>query len=144
MTGERRKLINGVGVLLWADNTGRSLYLLRGHRDGGWCLPGGKVERGETLIGALARECQEEIGWWYDGKIYPIECYTSPDGRFQYHTFFHVVDREFVPTLNHEHVGWAWCDLNNTPRPLHGGLHQTLTQDTVRQKIDIILQSSSK
>ena len=144
MNTERRKPINGVGVLLWSKTTGRSLYLLRNDREGTWCLPGGKVERGESLLSALTRECQEEIGWICNDKIYPIECYTTLDGRFQYHTFFAVIDTEFIPTLNHEHVGWAWCDRGSWPRPLHGGLHQTLSQDTVRQKIDIILQSSTK
>lgn len=141
MTVERRRVVNGVGVLLWAKITGRSLYLLRGDREGTWCLPGGKVERGESLMGALSRECVEEIGRPIDGKVYPIECYTTPDGRFQYHTFFAVIEGEFVPTLNHEHVGWAWCDRGSWPRPLHGGLQQTLSQDTVHQKIDIILAS---
>lgn len=136
---DRRKPVNGVGVLFWAKDTGRSLYLLRGDREGSWCLPGGKVERGETLRGALQRECREEIDWWpEDAKLYPVECYTSNDGRFLYHTFFCAIDREFIPVLNDEHVAYAWCVDGAYPRPLHSGLYNTLMYDTVKQKIEII------
>lgn len=137
-----RKIVNGVGVLFWTRRSSRSLYLLRGDREGSWCLPGGKVERGESLVEALRRECEEEIGWWdHHAKLYPIECYTTPDGRFQYHTFFCPIDVEFVPTLNHEHVGFAWCDQDHYPRPLHGGLWNTVRESHVREKIAVILES---
>ena len=57
-------IIKAVGVWFLARDTGRYLYLLRNDpkHPGTWGLPGGKVEPGETLLGSMERECQEELG----------------------------------------------------------------------------------
>ena len=52
----------GVGGVVVKD--GKALIIKRGHdpRKGEWSLPGGRVELGETLMGALQREMKEETG----------------------------------------------------------------------------------
>lgn len=52
----------GVSVAVWRD--GKVLLIQRGHEPwrGAWSLPGGRVERGETLAAAAAREMMEETG----------------------------------------------------------------------------------
>jgi 8-oxo-dGTP pyrophosphatase MutT (NUDIX family) len=137
--GNSKKMINGVGVLFYTKDTNRNLYLLRNQKEQVWGIPGGKVERGETLLDALERECREEVGFWPENaKLYPIECFTPNDGKFSYHTFYCAIDHEFIPRLNDEHLAYSWCDDGIIPRPLHGGLYNTLNYDTVRQKISII------
>jgi ADP-ribose pyrophosphatase YjhB (NUDIX family) len=135
-----RRQVNGVGVMFCAADTGRHLFLLRNDRQSQvWGLPGGKVERDETLLMALERECLEEIRWWPENaKLFPIEQFTSEDGRFVYHTFYSLISTEFVPTLNHEHIGYCWIDGDTYPRPLHRGLFSTLNYDIIKQKISII------
>ena len=136
-----RRPINAIGILFYARDTDRILYLLRNSRDQNWGIPGGKVERGETLRQALERECQEEIGYTLDNRLYPLDCYRSSDDKFVYHTFFSVIDGEFLAELNDEHHAYAWCRRGFYPRPLHSGLYTTMTDRTIQQKIEIILGS---
>ena len=49
--------------LIVADDEGRVLVLRRANSDygmGGWCLPGGKVDYGETVEDTVRKELQEE------------------------------------------------------------------------------------
>jgi 8-oxo-dGTP diphosphatase len=133
--------INAVGVWFYSQNSQRYLYLLRqDHKNPNtWGLPGGKVEPGESLMDAIHRECQEEIGMMpgYE-KLIPLEHFTSSDGTFCYHTFFCCVDQEFKPNLNNEHHGYAWIDGSTWPRPMHPGLWSMVNFDVILDKINRI------
>ena len=136
--------LNAIGIWFYSKSTNRYLYLLRNDRKnpGTWGLPGGKVEGKENLLDALTRECVEELGEFpATEKIIPIEQFTSSDNRFIYHTFFGIVDQEFVPTLNSEHLGYAWIDKSNMPKPLHPGLWSTINVDEIKHKVETVEQS---
>lgn len=133
--------MNAVGVWFYAIATDRYLYLMRNDskHPGSWGLPGGKAHDGESLLSAMQRECTEEIGEFPEYiRLIPLEKFTSEDQNFSYHTFFCCVADEFRPTLNHEHLGYAWIDSMNWPRPLHPGLWSTVNFDAVREKIETI------
>jgi len=134
------RINNSVGILFCALKTNRHLFLLRNDKKiNTWGLPGGKVERGESLKTALERECNEEIQFWVPNiKLFPIEQFTSEDKRFVYHTFYSFIDNEFIPKLNHEHIGYCWVDMNLYPKPLHRGLFNTLNYKIIQQKISLI------
>jgi 8-oxo-dGTP pyrophosphatase MutT (NUDIX family) len=133
--------VKAVGVWFRASNTGRYLYLLRNDskHPGAWGLPGGKVETGETLLGGMERECIEELGSFpvYQ-RLVPLEKFTSADLNFEYHTWVCVVAEEFQPTLNHEHLGYAWIDKGTWPKPMHPGLWSTVNIVAIQDKIDIV------
>lgn len=133
--------INAVGVWFYSTSTQRYLYLLRNdpRHPNTWGLPGGKIESGETLIEAMNRECTEELGFVPEYiKLVPLEKFTSADQGFCYHTFFCTVDSEFIPTLNDEHIGWAWIASGTWPKPMHPGLWSTINFDAVKEKIESI------
>jgi len=136
--------VDAVGIWFYSVSTGRYLYLMRNdfkHPDS-WGLPGGKVEPGESMLDAMARECTEELGYVPPNqKVIPIEKFTSPDGKFCYHTFFCSVLTEFIPVLNDEHVGYAWVNSGIWPKPLHPGLWSTVNFEVVREKIAVIEDS---
>lgn len=136
--------VNAVGVWFYAVDTGRYLYLMRNDpkHPGAWGLPGGKVHNNETLIQAIARECEEELGAMPDYvRLIPLEKFTTADQGFAYHTFFCSVSKEFVPVLNDEHFGWAWIDSGNWPKPMHPGLWSTVNFDAVQNKIRAVEQT---
>lgn len=129
---------SAVGILFYSLSTQRYLYLLRNdpRHPGTWGLPGGKVNDDETLIQAIERECQEEMGAMpLYNRLAPLEKFTSVDGKFAYHTFFCSIDNEFIPVLNDEHVGWAWIASGSWPKPLHPGLWSTINFEAVQEKV---------
>ena len=107
------------GVIL--DRAGRAFVMKRSSErrrfPGCWDLPGGRVERGETLEQALAREIREETGWrlrrlcalisvtdWQDG---------DPGRPSLNRQFDFVVDVEgdlTRPTLEPTFSDYRWVD----------------------------------
>lgn len=138
-----KQVVCGGGLFL-AKDTKRFLFLLRtqGKTAGTWGLVGGKVEpHDSTLYEALTREISEEVGVTPPiQKIVPLELFTSNDQHFQYNTYVVLVDKEFIPQLNNEHAGYAWCDHNNWPKPLHQGVKTSLSNKAIRTKIEILLE----
>ena len=137
-------IVSAVGVWFYSRSTRRYLYLLRNDTKNSecWSLPGGKSELGESLFETLKRECTEELGAMPAYlKLIPIDKFTTADGKFEYNTFVAVVDDEFIPTLNHEHFGYAWIDSSIIPKPLHKGLWSTVNFDAVQSKINSIEQA---
>jgi len=62
MTTRGDRPLVGVGVAVVDE--GKILLVRRGHEPGRglWAVPGGKVDRGERLVEAAAREVEEETG----------------------------------------------------------------------------------
>lgn len=128
------------GVFFYSKSTNRYLYLLRADKKNpGWSIPGGKIEKHETLLEGIERECLEEMKFFnYDLKLIPIQKFTN--GNFVYNTFFCEVESEFIPTLNKEHLGYAWVKENSYPKPLHPGLFSTINIDIVLEKLAMLIK----
>lgn len=131
------------GGLFFAKDTKRFLFLLRNHGKtaGTWGIVGGKKEDSDqTAYAALEREISEEIGFLPKiKKTVPLELFTSEDQRFFFNTYIIIVDKEFIPVLNDEHVGYAWCSLNQWPKPLHQGVKRSLSNKTNKTKIELLI-----
>lgn len=131
------------GGLFFAKDTKRFLFLLRnqGRTAGTWGIVGGKKEPEDlTAYAALEREIKEEVGTLPKiKKVVPLELFTSEDQQFYFNTYMLIVDKEFIPVLNDEHVGYAWCALNQWPKPLHQGVKRSLSNKTNRTKIELLV-----
>jgi len=133
------------GGLFLSKETKRFLLLLRnqGKTAGTWSIVGGKKEPSDyTIFDGLKREIDEEIGKLSIPviKTVPLELFVSHDQQFQYNTYILIVEKEFIPELNHEHSGYAWCNFDCWPRPLHQGLKNSFNNKIIRAKLEIMLE----
>lgn len=138
--------ISAAGILITTPAK-EALFLLRG--EGGdwpkvWCLPGGKIEGGETALDAAKRETVEEIGSLPKGAIaelcrsQAVSTGIAPDGEtglpgqadagevIDFITFTMRVPDKFDVITSGEHVGFAWAPIDQPPEPLHPGVRIAL------------------
>lgn len=130
------------GALFYARSTKRFLFLERTKPKtvGQWGLVGGMAEGDETPWKALEREIGEEVGKTPPiKKVIPLEMFTSNDSKFFFHTYLAIIENEFIPTLNSEHSGYAWTNVNCWPKPLHVGLRNTLQNRAIKDKLQTVL-----
>ena len=78
----RRPVVGVCAVARTAD--GRVLLVRRGDT-GGWALPGGTLEWGETLAAALPREVHEETGARVTRVGSVTGVYSRPERDFRFH-----------------------------------------------------------
>jgi len=137
-------MITCSGALFYTLDTNRFLFLHRtnGKRNNMWGLVGGTNEGAETPWEGLKREIEEEIGFIPDiKKTLPLESFISNDNKFFFHTYLCVVKEEFIPKLNGEHDGYAWCSFTKWPKPLHHGLRNTLQSKVNLSKLETVFQT---
>jgi len=131
------------GGIFLAKDTKRFLLLSRtqGKTAGTWGFVGGKKEPSDsTPFDALKREIEEEVGKTPAiKKVIPLELFVSNDLNFQYNTYVLLVDKEFVPSLNEEHAGYAWCNYDCWPKPLHQGVKNSFNNKIIRAKLELLL-----
>jgi 8-oxo-dGTP pyrophosphatase MutT (NUDIX family) len=136
-------MIHCSGALFYSLNSKRFLLLLRNGKKNDWGIVGGGIEEGETARQGLQREIKEEIGERNIIKTLPLETFISNDEGFHYHTYLCLIRDEFVPTLNDEHVGYAWVNWNKWPKPLHRGLRNTLQSKINKTKVETVMSLAS-
>jgi len=130
------------GALFCAKSTQRFLLLQKatGKHAGTWGLVGGTNLAGENPWQGLQREIAEEIGTVPNvKKTLPLEKFVSNDSVFSFHTYFCLVDEEFIPTLSNEHAAWGWFDLRALPKPVHRGLDLSLRNKVIQTKIQTVI-----
>ena len=132
------------GGLFLAKDTNRFLFLLRtqGKTAGTWGLVGGKKEPDDrSPHDTLVREISEEVGKTPTiRKMVPLSLFSSNNQQFHYNTYVIIVDKEFIPTLNEEHNGYAWCGLGDWPNPLHRGVKTSLTNKIIKTKLELLIE----
>jgi ADP-ribose pyrophosphatase YjhB (NUDIX family) len=130
------------GALFYSLDTNRFLFLHRaqGKQKDLWGLVGGTNEGAETPWEGLRREITEEVGKVEIKKTMPLETFVSHDSHFSFHTYLCIVEKEFIPTLNQEHNGYAWVSFSKWPKPLHHGLRNTLQSKINLNKLETVFK----
>lgn len=141
-TGPLNQIVCSGGLFL-AKDTQRFLFLIRtqGKTAGTWGFVGGKKEPTDlNAFQALKREIEEEVGKVDNiSKIVPLELFTSNDQHFEYNTYVVIVENEFIPKLNAEHSGYAWCQYGSWPKPLHQAVKNSLNSKVIKAKLELLL-----
>ena len=94
-------------------SAGRTLLVRRASWDtmgGRWELPGGKVDRGERVRKALAREVEEETGLMLASiRLANTRDMVSPRGR-KVREYLYEANAIGAVTLSHEHDDHVWVE----------------------------------
>ena len=116
------------GLLFLSKKTERILLILE---DQHWTVP--TFSRKSSLLS----DAEPLLESYSQGKIVPIELYLSEDRGFEYGTYVCIVNEEFL-TCASETI--AWSKLTHLPRQLHNGLKATLNNQSIKTKIETILE----
>lgn len=134
------------GTIFISKDSGRALLNLRAPDKSHaltWGLWGGMSEGAETPIECLKRELTEEIGYLPDiERINPFDVFRSDDGHFTFYSYVCLVDKEFIPVINREAVGYCWTKLGIWPSPMHRGAKETLCNKDSLANLKAILNGS--
>ena len=118
-------MIKAAGILFVTADS--ALFMRRsgeGDHAGTWCIPGGKLEDGESAEDGAIRETYEEAGVHIKNdelQLWTRNLSTTPDDEVDFTTFRVRVSHQFTPRLSDEHNGWAWAPIDSPPQPLHPG-----------------------
>tara|TARA_B100000035_G_C20978514_1_gene544324 strand:- start:557 stop:988 length:432 start_codon:yes stop_codon:yes gene_type:complete len=138
-------MIEASGCIFLSLHTGKILLQQRGSKvkhPNTWGFFGGKSEGNERPSETLYREIYEELGTLPNIlKVIPLNKFTSPNKKFEYHSFVCVVPKEFIPILNEESNGYAWVKIGHYPSPLHPGANIQLRDNEFNKKVKLIYKT---
>lgn len=121
------KYWGGKGAGIFYTNGEKVLLLKRaekGDNKGTWCLPGGKVEEGESFIDAAKRESKEECGNFTGSRFEDLK---ETDGGHTWISFFFRIKKPFRCKLSKEHSDYKWFDLEELNKvDLHPKLKENI------------------
>lgn len=110
------------------------------HGAGEWSVPGGHVDKWETVEQAARREIKEETGLedleFIRHMGYSENFFREADKHYAtLYVAFVLKSGEAKLIEPNKCEGWEWFDLNSLPKPMFGGLYGQLSE--VRELIEI-------
>ena len=102
--------------------------LLLQRPQGTWALPKGHVKEGETNYEALLRELEEETQIKLGGVKAEYLHETKNKTGSVLHIYYLEPESKLIPTINNEHIGWAYFSLTSLPDNIDYGLNKYLQE----------------
>lgn len=122
-------MIRAAGILIVC--AGEILFQKRGpHGDepGTWCIPGGKIEEGETSAEAACRETAEETGIVVPADVIAEWSRTVRDDVDFTCYVASIGEKPEVVLDETESTEYVWAKLDDLPSPLHPGMEMVLAR----------------
>ena len=119
-----------LGVRGIVENPAGEILLVKHTYVAGWHIPGGGVERGETIYDALRKELREEAGIDPSGTLELIGVYSN-EAKFRgdHVAVFRVRDwSECAMTAHHEIAETGWFHPTALPDGIVGGAMRRITE----------------
>lgn len=90
----------------------RRLLMVRDREGEFWTLPGGKIERGESVTDSLKREIGEELPFLdlADIKFYKVEIGETPHSKVEVKVYFFSAKASGSIETGAEITGSCWAD----------------------------------
>lgn len=85
------------------------VLVMRRASDGGWELPGGRLDVGESAIEGLCRELREETGLAAEVRrpIHTVS-WRNDRGKGRFGVYYYCTADEQSVSLSHEHTDYEW------------------------------------
>jgi len=113
-----------VGIIIRFEDQ----ILLLQRPQGTWALPKGHVKEGETNYEALLRELEEETQIKLGGVKAEYLHETKNKTGSVLHIYYLEPESKLIPTINNEHIGWAYFSLTSLPDNIDYGLNKYLQE----------------
>lgn len=110
---------------------GRRVLLVRHGYRRGWYFPGGGLERGETALGGLLRELQEEVGVLASASPRLIGIYTHFDQFPGDHILLYLLEtwtRPHIPAPTYEIEEARFFDVEALPDEVSKGTQRRIAE----------------
>jgi 8-oxo-dGTP diphosphatase len=138
----------GIKILL-QNHKGEILLLEKQHRTKGafWELPGGRIQKGESVMQALQREVEEETGFKGIEGSFPLDMFLTNiristvigEVGLILSVYRCSISFTFTPQLSSEHTNFGWFSISESVELLKAQYPEAFTEKIARMTFSCLI-----